>query len=86
MIAPILAQPLHRRTPVLLLPPIVASVGEWRERVRRAELRYTRASARCCEMLTGNPLDDALEQALREEQEARAEYMHALAGLLRGDQ
>ena len=67
----------------------MAILGEWRERVRQAELKYTQASARCCEMLTGNAPDDAVQQALRDEEAARAEYMHALeklAGLLRGDQ
>ena len=82
----ILAQALHQ--PALLSAPAMNDAENiWRERVRQAEENYTKASARCCEMLTGNPLDDALEQALREEHETRAAYMHALerlADLLRG--
>ena len=63
----------------------MASVDEWRERVRQAELKYTQASAVAAEIQASGKGD--LQYALRDEEAARAEYMQALeklTGLLRG--
>jgi hypothetical protein len=58
----------------------------WRERARIAEEKYSAASAHCCQIqadYAGEHLpsadgNDALQQALKAETEARAEYMHVL--------
>ena len=62
-------------------------VEAWRERVRQAEAKYTQASAVAAKIQDryGNqpPPDPALQDALRVENAARAEYMEALEILTR---
>jgi hypothetical protein len=58
----------------------------WRERLRQAQAKYTQASVCCCEIQAGKR-DAPLEQALREKEEARAEFIRVLeivTGLLKG--
>jgi len=66
-----------------IVPPVL-EVG--RERVRQAELKYTQASARAAEIQASGNGD--LQEALRQEEKARAEYLQALErlrGLLRSN-
>jgi hypothetical protein len=65
-------------------------VEVWRERVRFAEAKYTEASGIAAKIQDKHgeqpPPSDALQQALRDEEQARDEYMRALetlTGLLR---
>ncbi len=60
--------------------------AKWRERLRAAQEAYSSASARCCTIQAESGVQKvassegslALQQALRAENEARAEYMRVL--------